>query len=69
MPALNIEFTDEELALVRAHAKAQGQAMRTYVHDAFLECIRDRDENALAAAAFDEVVDRSRHILRRLADM
>lgn len=69
MPALNIQFTDEELTLVRTRARDEGQAMHTYVHDAFLECIHDRDKSARVAAAFAEVVDRSSGVLRLLADM
>ncbi|MCP3819040.1 hypothetical protein NLX86_13220 [Streptomyces sp. A3M-1-3] len=34
MPALNIEFTEEELAGVRDLAAAEGKSVKAYVHDA-----------------------------------
>ncbi|WP_377267034.1 hypothetical protein [Peterkaempfera sp. SMS 1(5)a] len=33
MPSLNITFTDEELAAVRAAAAAEGKSLKQYVHD------------------------------------
>ncbi|MEC4020779.1 hypothetical protein [Streptomyces sp. H27-D2] len=33
MPALNIEYTEEELAAVRAAAAADGKSVKAYVHD------------------------------------
>ncbi|MBD0741082.1 MULTISPECIES: hypothetical protein [unclassified Streptomyces] len=33
MPSLNITFTDEELAEVRAAAAAEGKSLKQYVHD------------------------------------
>ncbi|WP_405592211.1 hypothetical protein [Streptomyces sp. NBC_01190] len=33
MPALNINFSDEELAAVRAAAAAEGKSLKQYVHD------------------------------------
>ncbi|WP_431040720.1 hypothetical protein ACQUSR_01650 [Streptomyces sp. P1-3] len=33
MPALNIEFTDEELAAIREAAAADGKSIKAYVHD------------------------------------
>ncbi|MCD0485484.1 hypothetical protein [Streptacidiphilus sp. ASG 303] len=33
MPSLNITFTDEELASVRAAAAAEGKSLKQYVHD------------------------------------
>ncbi|MDP9616497.1 hypothetical protein [Streptomyces demainii] len=39
MPSLNIDYTEEELAAIRAEARGAGQSLRQYVHDASL---RDR---------------------------
>ncbi|KUJ66507.1 hypothetical protein ACZ90_35895 [Streptomyces albus subsp. albus] len=33
MPALNIEFTEEELAAIREAAAADGKSIKAYVHD------------------------------------
>ncbi|MGW1071645.1 hypothetical protein [Streptomyces sp. NPDC002537] len=33
MPALSIEFTDEELAAIREAAAADGKSIKAYVHD------------------------------------
>ncbi|MFD8308801.1 hypothetical protein ACFV29_41760 [Streptomyces sp. NPDC059690] len=33
MPSLNITFTEEEMAEVRAAAAAAGQSLKQYVHD------------------------------------
>ncbi|MCX3058364.1 hypothetical protein [Streptomyces beihaiensis] len=33
MPALNVEFTEEELVVVRALAAADGKSVKAYVHD------------------------------------
>ncbi|MFH8370154.1 hypothetical protein [Streptomyces sp. NPDC018031] len=33
MPALNIEFTEEELAAIREAAAADGKSVKAYVHD------------------------------------
>ncbi|WP_327676091.1 hypothetical protein [Kitasatospora sp. NBC_00458] len=33
MPALNIEYTEHELAAIRAAAAADGKSVKAYVHD------------------------------------
>jgi hypothetical protein len=33
MPSLNVSFTDEELAGVRAAAAAEGKSLKQYLHD------------------------------------
>ena len=33
MPALNVEFTEAELAVVRKAAAADGKSVKAYVHD------------------------------------
>ncbi|MFF2143918.1 hypothetical protein [Kitasatospora sp. NPDC058190] len=33
MPALNIEYTEHELAAIREAAAADGKSVRAYVHD------------------------------------
>ncbi|MGW0549273.1 hypothetical protein [Streptomyces altiplanensis] len=33
MPAVNIEFTEEELAGIREAAAAEGKSVKAYVHD------------------------------------
>lgn len=48
MPALNIDYTEDELAIVRASAAADGKTVKQYVKDA---SIRERQRRAFVAAA------------------
>jgi hypothetical protein len=36
MPALNVEFTEEEMAQLRSHTQAAGSSLKAYVHDTAL---------------------------------
>ncbi|MFE5325423.1 hypothetical protein ACFRCG_03230 [Embleya sp. NPDC056575] len=42
MPALNIDFTDEELAELRETAKARGVTLKSLVHEAVTEDLAQR---------------------------
>ncbi|RKN38495.1 hypothetical protein [Streptomyces hoynatensis] len=56
MPALNVEYTEKELAALRAAAAAAGMSLKAYVHDASL---RDQQRRAFVASAtrfYDEHV-------------
>jgi hypothetical protein len=48
MPALNIEFTAEELAAVREEAAAAGKSVKAYVHDL---SVREQQRRAFVAGA------------------
>lgn len=48
MPALNIEYTEDELAAVRASAAADGKTVKQYVKDA---SIREQQRRAFVTAA------------------
>lgn len=57
MPALNISYTDEEMAELRKAAEAAGMSLKAYVHAASL---RDQQRRAFVAKAvefFDEHVE------------
>jgi uncharacterized protein (DUF1778 family) len=68
MPALNIRFTDDELAALKRRAEAEGRPVTRLVHDAAVgETARARlDSEVMAAGA--HVIDLSRDLLKRLAD-
>lgn len=65
MPALNVEFTDEELATVRAAASGAGTSMRTFAKQAILDKAVDREGRVRALG--QEIVQRSAELNRRLA--
>lgn len=48
MPALNIEFTVEELAAVREEAAAAGKSVKAYVHDL---SVREQQRRTFVAGA------------------
>lgn len=51
MPALNIDFTDDEMTLVRARAAEQGVSLRKHVHDTAIEADRrDSESNRIMEA-------------------
>jgi len=69
MPALNIDFTEDEMTLVRARAAEQGVSLRKHVHDTALETSRRDSENnrimeavarlkVLYAGALEELADK-----------
>ncbi|MFE2302475.1 hypothetical protein ACFXAW_30295 [Streptomyces sp. NPDC059445] len=37
MPALNVEFTEEEMARLRARAALTGRSLKQHVHDVIVE--------------------------------
>ncbi|WP_182349400.1 antitoxin Phd [Tomitella gaofuii] len=65
MPALNIPFTDEEMAALRASAAESNQSMRAFAHAAVLAAA-DRHKKRVAAAT-ELVARRSSELNRRLA--
>jgi hypothetical protein len=69
MPALNIDFTDEELAHVRERARSRGLAMRAYAHDVIVNCTDSADKDDRVMAAMAEVISLSEDVLSRLADL
>jgi hypothetical protein len=67
MPALNIDFTDAELAQLRERAKRQGVSMRALAHDSVVRCNTRDEENSLIGAAFVRTRAISADLLQRLA--
>ena len=68
MPALNITYTDDELARLRARAKAEGRSLSALVHDVSVETTDRAYDDALFMDAAAEVMTLSRDLLKRLAD-
>ncbi|MXP22012.1 antitoxin Phd [Gordonia sp. HNM0687] len=50
MPSLNIEFTDEEHAGIKAAAEREGVSLKPFVHDAAVERASDHRRRVLDAA-------------------
>ncbi|UMB69038.1 antitoxin Phd [Mycobacterium paraterrae] len=65
MPALNIQFTDDELARVRTAASRNGKALKPFARDAILAAADARA--ARVTEAFEYVTARSTELNRRLA--
>ena len=65
MPALHVEFTDDELAIVRSAAGSSDTLLRAFAKQAILDKATNRDERVRAIAA--EVADRSAELNQRLA--
>ncbi|MCV7316141.1 hypothetical protein H7J77_11385 [Mycolicibacillus parakoreensis] len=65
MPALNIEFSDEELSLVRSAASDSGDSMRSFAKQAILDKAHDRAGRIHALAT--EIAQRSAELNKRLA--
>jgi hypothetical protein len=68
MPALNISFTDEELAQLRDRARTQGVSMKTLAHDTVVRSDAAAEADALIWAAYEKCKAASAGLLRRLAD-
>lgn len=68
MPALNIEFTDTEMAHLRDRARSEGVSLKTLAHDTVVSCNTRAEEDALIWAAYDRCKAISAELLRRLAD-
>lgn len=65
MPSLNITFTDEELAAVRAAAANDDVSLRAFAHRAVLEAASQHKRRVAEAARI--VAERSAELNRRLA--
>ncbi len=65
MPALNVEFTEEELEIVRSAASDSGASMRTFAKQAIMDKARDREGRVRALSA--QIAERSAELNRRLA--
>jgi hypothetical protein len=65
MPSLNITFTDEELAAVRAAAASDDTSLRTFAHRAVLSAASEHKRRVAEAARL--VAERSAELNRRLA--
>lgn len=65
MPALNVEFSEEELAIVRSAASDSETSMRVFAKQAILDKARDREGRVRALA--EQIAERSAELNRRLA--
>jgi hypothetical protein len=65
MPSLNVTFTEEELASVRAAAASDDVSLRTFVHRAILAAASEHRRRVAEAARI--VAERSAELNRRLA--
>jgi hypothetical protein len=68
MPALNITFTREELALIRERARTEGTTMTALVHDFAVTRTTKDEEDDLIMAAYAQLKVQCGELLRRLAD-
>jgi plasmid stability protein len=68
MPALNIRFTDAELAGLRSRAATEGRSMTAIAHDMIVESTARADHDAKVMGAAAHVIALSRDLLKRLAD-
>ena len=61
MPMITVEFTDEELAVAKAHAASLGKSMRAHAHDIILADVQRaaflRDADTAVAFALDVFKD------------
>ncbi|WP_092527255.1 hypothetical protein [Amycolatopsis arida] len=65
MPALNLQFSDEEMAELRAAAEREGKSLKALAHDAVLGVVSSRKHLVEQAAA--QVAGISRELNERLA--
>lgn len=68
VPALNINFTEDELARLRTQAHAQRTSMSKLAHNIIVERTDSAEHNAIVLGASARVIDLSRDLLKRLAD-
>ena len=68
MPALNIRFTDTELAALHRRAAAEGRPVTRLAHDVLVESTTRVNHDAAVMEAAAEVTSLSRDLLKRLAD-
>jgi len=64
VPALNIQFTDDELARVRTAASRNGQSLKPFARNAILAAADSRA--ARVVEAYEYVTARSAELNRRL---
>jgi hypothetical protein len=65
MPALNVDFSEDELAIVRSAASNSGASMRAFAKQAILDKALDREGRVRALA--EQIAERSAELNRRLA--
>lgn len=65
MPSLNISFTDEELAAVRAAAGNENLSLRAFAHGVIVTAASEHKRRVAEAAR--RVAERSTELNRRLA--
>lgn len=65
MPALNITFTDDEMAAVREAAASANTSLKAYAHDLITDATNGHRRRVLDAAKL--VAERSAELNRRLA--
>jgi hypothetical protein len=68
MPALNISFTEDELARLRAQAQAQRTSMTKLAHNIVVDHTGRAEHNAVVMSASARVIGLSQDLLKRLAD-
>ncbi|MBB3661228.1 prephenate dehydrogenase [Prauserella sediminis] len=65
MPALNLQFSDEEMADLRATADREGRSLKAVAHDAVVSVVSSRKH--LVAEASQRVARISEELNERLA--
>jgi hypothetical protein len=68
MPALNIDFSDAEIARLRERAKTEGVSMKALAHDTLIRATTQDTEDDIVMAAYERIRQISANLLRRLAD-
>lgn len=68
MPALNIRFTDQELAALKRRAEAESRPVTRLAHDVLVQSTARASHDAMVMEAAAEVTSLSRDLLNRLAD-
>ncbi len=68
MPALNIRFTDAELAALHRRAEAEGRPVTRLAHDVLVQSTARASHDAIVMSAAAEVIELRRNLLKRLAD-
>jgi hypothetical protein len=68
MPALNIKFTDAELAALHRRAESEGRPVTRLAHDILVQSATRANRDAVVMEAAAEVTSLSGDLLKRLAD-
>jgi hypothetical protein len=68
MPALNVQFTEAELTLLRDRAKATGSSLAKLVHDDAVSNTGRAAHQSEVTSAAAEVIRMREGLLKRLAD-